>query len=194
MTAYFDAQYTANPALGPRPQMLETLTKEAPLERCGMHARVTLNIPLILVFINLFQYSSVMVSVASVVGLIPAQLKMWLIWPWIFITSSMCEFTADVDPTSKPDVLWLPGVHNERVSARLLALMSESARVAPKEESFMAVPLPIPLPAPVIRMTLSWNDGGIVEISIDERSRLKWVLCKETLTTLAVVEFRFLRA
>lgn len=95
-------------------------------------------------------------------GLTPAQLKMWSIWPYLFMTSDTKEFTASVEPTSKAAVKWLPGVQSVSVSAMVVELMSERARVAPWPASLMLVPRPMPLPAPVTRMTLSLNVGDIV--------------------------------
>jgi len=49
ITPYLLAQYTAKPAVGLSPATDETFTNEAPDSRCGMQARVMLNMPFRLV-------------------------------------------------------------------------------------------------------------------------------------------------
>ena len=78
------------------------------------------------------------------------------------MTEETKSLTASVDPMSKAEVRWSRRVIRVSVSAMVAAFMSQRARVAPKLASFMAVPRPMPLPAPVIRITLSLNDGGII--------------------------------
>jgi hypothetical protein len=113
----------------------------------------------------LFQYSSEMVSVGMKVGLIPAQLNTWSIFPYFPTTSSTKPFTLSVAETSNADVRcsWLcVEEHRDWVSAREDGLTSCSAHVPPREESLMAVARPIPEPAPVMSIILFVNDGGMV--------------------------------
>lgn len=118
-----------------------------------------------LTFMILSQYSSVIVSVGMEVGFMPAQLKTWSMRPYFFITSATKAFTLVVEETSNADVIcscFKDTEQSDWVSASEDGLMSCSAHVPPREESFIAVPRPMPLPAPVIRMILFSKEGGIV--------------------------------
>lgn len=53
-------------------------------------------------------------------------------------------------------------VQRDLVSFKVDSLTSCNAHVPPREESFIAVARPMPLPAPVMRMILSLNEGGMV--------------------------------
>lgn len=92
-------------------------------------------------------------------------------------------FTAVESLMSNAEVRWVAGLEH-RVAVELSEglFMSVKARVAPRVDSLMLVARPIPLPAPVIKMTLFWNEAAICRLFLGIGCRKTPLCCFEVAT------------